>query len=176
MLVNKLNLIYKDESVCVCPVACRRAHTTHHPKIWRGLLISPGLGTEPRDNPKCWPPGVPPILTPSEKPWRVKNWSGASKQKLLFGVGLPCKILFVGGSPKPGARRVHPTKWWCMRWELGRGQQTKVAPRGGFAYKNFICGGAHPNPKPAGSLDQSARDFFTMKLWNSPGQRRGGPS
>ena len=53
---------------------------------------------------------------------------GASKQKLLLGVGLYIKILFVG---------------------------------------------AHPNPKPAGSLDQSARDYITMKLWHSPGQRRG---
>ncbi len=54
--------------VCVCPVACRRTHTSRHPKIWRGLLISPGLGTKPGGNPKCWPPGVPPILTPSENP------------------------------------------------------------------------------------------------------------
>ena len=56
--------------------------------------------------------------TPSEKPWRVKNWAGASKQKLLLGLGLCIKNLFVG---------------------------------------------AHPNPKPAGSLDQSARDYFTIK-------------
>ncbi len=150
--------------VCVCPVACHRTHTSHHPKIWHGLLISPWLGTEPGGDPKCWPPGVPPIVTASKKPWRVKNWVGASKQKLLLRVGLPCKSLFVGGSPKPGARRVHPTKWGCMLWELGRGQQTKTAPQGGFEYKKFYLWGAHPNPKPARSLDQSARDFFTMKL------------
>jgi len=159
--------------MCVCPAACRQTHTSHHPEIWRGLLISPGLGTEPGGDPKCWPPGLPPILTSSEIPWRVKNWTGASKQKSLLRVGLPYKILFVGGSPKPGARRVHPTKWGCMLWELGGGQQTKVAPRCGFVCKKFYLWGAHPNPKPAGSLDQSARDFFTMKLWNSPGQRRG---
>ncbi len=54
--------------VCVCPAACRQAHTSHHPEIWHGLLISPGLGTEPRGDPKCQPPapGVPPILTLSE--------------------------------------------------------------------------------------------------------------
>jgi hypothetical protein len=136
--------------VCVCPVACRRTHTSRHPEIWRGLLISPGLGTEPWGDPKCWPPGVPGIVTPSEKPWRVKNlvgpanksyssgwvchvkfylwgahpnlgpaaytlpnggvcfenWAGASKQKLLLGVGLYIQILFVGGSPQPKARRV----------------------------------------------------------------------
>ena len=115
--------------VCVCPAACCRTHTSHHPKIWHGLLISPGLGTEPGGNPKCWPPGVLPIVTPSEKLWGVNNWAGASKQKLLLGVGLYSKILFMGGSPKPGARRFHPTKWGCMLWELGGGQQTKVAPR-----------------------------------------------
>ncbi len=110
------NLLYKGESVCVCvcPAACRRTYTTNHFEIWHGLLISPWLGTEPGGDPKCWPPGLPPIVTPSENPWRVKNWAGASKQKLLLGVGLPCNILFVGGTPKPGARRVHPTKWGCM--------------------------------------------------------------
>jgi hypothetical protein len=90
----------------VCPAACRRAHTTHHPEIWCGLLISPGLGTEPGSDPKCRPPGVPPILTLSEISCRVKNWVGASKQKLLLRVGLPCKILFVGGSPQPKAGRI----------------------------------------------------------------------
>jgi hypothetical protein len=177
-----VHLLYKDESVygcmCVCPAACRRTHTSHHPKIWHGLLISPGLGTEPGGDPKCWPPGVPPIVTPSEKPWRVniweeaskqklllgvglpgeilfaggspqpwggrvhptkggicfENWAGAIKQKLLLGVDLPGKILFVGDSPQPRARRVHPSKRGYMFWELGGGQQTKVAPWGEFAW------------------------------------------
>jgi hypothetical protein len=133
--------------VYVCQVAWRRTYTTNHPEIWHGLLIWPRLGTEPGGDPKCWPPGVPPIVPPSEKPWRVNNWAGASKQKLLLGVGLPCKILFVGNSHKPGARRVHhPTKWGCMLWELGRDQQTKVAPRGGFVYKNLFVG-VSPQPK-----------------------------
>jgi hypothetical protein len=35
-----------------------------------------------------------------------ENWAGASKQKLLLGVGLYINILFVGGSPQPKARRV----------------------------------------------------------------------
>ncbi len=130
--------------VCVCPAACRQTYTTNHPEIWHGLLISTWLGTEPGANPKCWPPGGTPHSDPSENPWRVKNWAGASKQKFLLGVGLPFKILFVGGSPKPGGRRVHPTKWGCMLWELGGGQQTKVAPCGGFVYKHFICGGLTP--------------------------------
>jgi hypothetical protein len=130
--------------VCVCVCVCRRTHKSHHPKIWHGLLISPWLSIEPGGDPKCWPPGVPPVVTPSEKPWRVKNWAGASKQKLLLRVGMCIQILFVGGSPWPRACRVHPTKWRCILWELGMGQQTKVAPRGGFVYKNFICGGLTP--------------------------------
>jgi hypothetical protein len=138
----------------VCPAACRQTYTTYHHKIWRGLLISPGLSTEPGGDPKCWLPGVPPTVTPSENPCRVSNWVGASKQKLLLGVGLLCKILFVGSSPKPGARRVHRTKWGCMLWELGRGQQTKVASRGIFVYKNFICGGLTPTSGPQGPLHQ----------------------
>jgi hypothetical protein len=32
--------------VYVCPAASRQTYTTYHPKIWRGLLISPGLGTQ----------------------------------------------------------------------------------------------------------------------------------
>ena len=70
------HLIYKGESVCVCvcvcmyvcPAACRWTHTSHHPEIWHGLLISPGLGTKAGGDPKCWPPGVPLIVTLSEFP------------------------------------------------------------------------------------------------------------
>ncbi len=139
--------------LCVCP-AGRRTHTSHQPRIWRGLLISPGCSTEPEGDPKSWPPGVPPILTPSEIPWWVKNWVGASTQKLLFGVGLPGKILFVGGPPLPQACRVHSTKWGLMHWELRGGQQTKAAPRGGFAWYIFICGGLTSIPGPQGPLHQ----------------------
>jgi hypothetical protein len=51
--------MYKYEIVYVCPAACRRTHTSHHPEIRHGLLISPGLGTKPGDNPKCWPTSPP---------------------------------------------------------------------------------------------------------------------
>ncbi len=34
--------------------------------------------------------------------------------------------------------------------ELGGGQQTKVAPRGGFVFKIFICGGLTPTQSPQG--------------------------
>ncbi len=53
--------------VCVCVYVCVcRTYTSHHPEIWHGLPILPGLGTKPGGDPKCWPPGVPPILTLSE--------------------------------------------------------------------------------------------------------------
>jgi hypothetical protein len=72
--------------------------------------------------------------TPPSRGICVDNFEGASKQKLLLGVGLPGKILFVGGSPQLWARRVHSTKWGLMHWELRGGQQTKAAPRGRFAW------------------------------------------
>jgi hypothetical protein len=116
VLIESSKIYYIKMKVCVCvcmyvcPAACRRTHTSHHSKIWHGLLISPHLAT----------PNVDPRGTPYSDPiWkilRVKNWVGASKQNLLLEVGLPCKILFVVGSPKPGARRVHPNKWGCMLW------------------------------------------------------------
>ncbi len=121
--------------VCVCPASCRRTHTSHHPKIWHWLLISPWLGTKPGGDPICWPPGGPPIVTPSEKRWRINNWTGARKQKLLTGVGL-CTNFICGGLTLTLGPQSPP---YQMLWELGGGQQTKVAPRGGFVYKNFIC-------------------------------------
>ncbi len=133
--------------VCVCPAACPRTHTSHHPEIWHGLLISPWLGTEPGGDPKYRPPGVPPILTPSEIPCRVKDWAGASKQKLLLGVGLPDKILFAGGSQSPQGP---PYQMGVYALRIGWGPETKVAPRGGFVNKNFICRGLTPTQSPQG--------------------------
>jgi hypothetical protein len=133
--------------VCMYVCVCGGLPPDPHKPSPQNLAWAPHF-TLARHRARGWPqmltPGVPPIVTPSEKPLRVKNWVGASKQKLLLWVGLPCKILFVGGSPKPGSRRAYPTKWGCMLWELGGGQQTKVAPRGGFVYNNFICGGLTP--------------------------------
>ncbi len=159
--------------VYVCPAACRRTYTTNHPEIWHGLLISPWLGTEPGGDPKCWPPGVPPIVTPSEKPWRVNNWVGASKQKLLLGVGLYSKNFICGGLTQTQGPQGPPCQMGVYAMRIGRGPVNKSCSSGWVCLQKNYLWGAHPNPKPAGSLDQSARDFFTMKLWNSPGQRRG---
>ncbi len=83
-----------------------------------------------KGKPQMLTPGVPPIVTPSEKLWRVKIWAGASKQKLLLGVGLPCKILFVGGSPKPGARRVIPYQMGVYALRIGRVPANKSCSSG----------------------------------------------
>jgi hypothetical protein len=161
--------------MCVCPAACRQTHTSHHPKIWRGLLISPGLGTEPGGDPKCRPPGGTSHTDPIWKTLKGKELDGASKQKLLLEVGLYSKILFTGGSHWPWARRVHTTKWGCMLWELGGGQQTKVTPRGGFVYTNFICGGLTPTQSPQGPLINLHRTFSQWNCEIVPGSA-GGPS
>jgi hypothetical protein len=41
-------------------------------------------------------------VTPSEIPWRVNNWAGSSKQKLLLRVVLLGKFNFRGAHPNPG--------------------------------------------------------------------------
>jgi hypothetical protein len=58
---------YKDESMYVCVCVCvyvRQPATgptkaSYHPEIWRGLLISPWLGTKQGGDHKCWPRGYP---------------------------------------------------------------------------------------------------------------------
>jgi hypothetical protein len=110
--------------VCVCVGVCVWPPDLHNQSPWAPHFT--WARHRARGQPQMLTPGLPPIVTPSEKTWRVKNWAGASKQKLLLGVGLYIKFHL----------------WW-----------------------------AHPNPKPLeGSLDQSAQDYFTTKLWNSPGQ------
>ncbi len=130
--------------VCVCPAACRRTHTSHHPEICHGFLISPWLGTEPGGDPKCWPQGVPPVVTPSEKPWRINNWAGASKQILLLGVGLCIQILFVRGSPWPRARRATlPNGGVCFENWAGASKQ-KLLLGVGLCIKILFVGGLTP--------------------------------
>ncbi len=112
-----------------------------------------------RGRPKMLTPRVPAIVTPSEKPWRVKNWVGASKQKLLLGVGLYSNILFTGGSPKPRARRVHPTKWGVYALRIGRGPVNKSCSSGwvcvGLYWKTCIY---------VGKLDTVLSHFYVRKI------------
>ena len=118
--IKRFHLIYKGESVCVCVCVCVGVCVCmsgglppdlHNQSPWN-LAWAPHFTLarhRAKGRPQMLTPGGTPIVTPSEKPWRVKNWAGASKQKLLLGVGLQCKILFVGGSPQPWAHRVHTT-------------------------------------------------------------------
>ena len=51
----------------------------------------------------------------------------------------------------PGGTPYSDPVWKTLKGkELGGGQQTKVAPGGGFVYKNFICGGLTPTQSPQG--------------------------
>ncbi len=136
--------------MCVCLAACRRAHTSHHPKIWHGLLISPGLGTEPWGDPKFQPLGVPPTLTPSEIPWRVKNWVGASKQKWFVG-GVCLVNFFFGASPLTRGPEGPPNQMGVYALRIGRGPANKSCSSGWVCHVKFYFWGAHPNLGPAGS-------------------------
>ena len=139
--------------VCVCPAACRRTHTTYHPEIRRGLLISPWLGTEPGADPKCWPPGVPPIVTLSVKPWRVKNWVGAGKQKLLLGWVCHVKFYLWGAHPNLGpAGSTLPNGGVCFKNWAGVSKQ-KVLLGVGLYIKILFVGGS-PQPKARTGLFQ----------------------
>ncbi len=94
---------------------------------------------------------------------------GASKQKLLLGVGLPFKILFLRGLTQTWGPQGPPYQMGMYAFRIGRGQQTKIAPLGGFVYEIFICGGLTPTQKPAGSVDQSAGTFSgTLGKLNEP--------
>jgi hypothetical protein len=84
--------------VCVCPAACRRTHTTNHPKIWRGLLIPPWLGTKLGGNPKCWPP-APPLPRPLPHPLLLLS----ARDYFTF-------VLW----NSPGQRRVAHASW-CLK-------------------------------------------------------------
>ncbi len=154
--------------MCVCSAACRRTHTSHHPKIWRGLLFSPGLGTEPGGDPKCWPPGVPPIVTPSEKPWRVKNWKGASKQKLLLGVGLPDTIYFRGAHPNPGAAGSTPPKG-VFALRILRGPANKKCSSGWVCSVKFYLWGFTPTPGPQGPPCQMR--VYALRILRGPANK-----
>jgi hypothetical protein len=91
-----------------------------------------------------------PYSDPIWKTLKGKELGGGHQTKVAPPGGFECKILFLGGSPKPGVHRVHPTKWGCMLWELGRDQQTKVAPRVGWCIKILFVGVLTPTQSSQG--------------------------
>ncbi len=125
------------------------------PKFGVGSSFHPGSAPSQGATPNVDPRGVPPIVTPPEIHWRVNNWAGASKQKF--------------GSPQPGALRVHPTKRGYMHWELREDQQTKVAPRGGFSWENYIYEGFTSPLGPQGPSTPKGVFAFKQFSWNLSG-------
>ena len=118
-----------------------------------------------RGDPKCWTPRLPPIVTPSEKPWRVKNWKGASKQKLLLGVGLPDKIYFRGAHPNPGAAGSTPPKG-VFALRILRGPANKSCSSGWVCSVKFYLWGLTPTLGPQGPPFQEGVFAFEQFPWN----------
>jgi hypothetical protein len=75
-----------------------------------------------------------------------------------FGMG---SSFHTGSAPSQGATTLTNGGVYFENWAWASKQKLLLGV-GLYMYKYLW--GAHPNPKPAGSLDQSARDYFTMKL------------
>ncbi len=104
-----------------------------------------------REWPEILAPGGIPVVTLSKIPWRVNNWAGASKQKLLFGVGLPSKILFVGGLTQTWGPQGPPYQIRVYALRIGRGPANKSCSSGWVCIYIFICLGS-PQPKPCNEI------------------------
>ncbi len=81
----------------------------------------------------------------------IENWAGASKQNLLLGVGLPCEILFSGGSPQTSGPQGPLHQMGVFALIILRGPATKSSSSGWVCTVKFYLWGAHPNPGPVGS-------------------------
>jgi hypothetical protein len=136
--------------VCVCVCLCmyvRPAGPTQPiiPKFGMGFSFHPGLAPS-----QGWPQMLAPrgtlIVTPSDIPWRIKNWAGASKQKFLLGMGLYIKILFAGAHPDPGPPgSTIPNGGVCFDNWAGASKQ-KLLFGVGLCIKILFVGGS-PQPK-----------------------------
>ncbi len=85
----------------------------------------------------------------------VKNWVGASKQKLLLGVGLQCQILFFEAHPNLGpAGSIPPRRGICVDNSAGASKQKLLLGVGLQCQILFICGGLTPTLGPQGPLHQ----------------------
>ena len=81
--------------------------------------------------------------TPPSRGICVDNFEGASKQKLLLGVGLPGKILFVGAHFNPGpAGSTPPSRGICVDNFAGASKQKLLLGVGLYIKKLFL--GASP--------------------------------
>ncbi len=137
--------------VCVCPAACRRTHTSHHPEIWRRLLISPGLGTEPGGNPKCQPPGIPPIMTRLKFPEGLRIGWGPVNKSSSSGKVCQAKFYFWGAHPNPGAAASAPPMG-VFALRILRRPANKSCSSWWVCLVKFLLWGARPNPEPAGYI------------------------
>ncbi len=54
------------------------------PKFGMGSSFHLGSAPSQGGRPQMSAPRGTPVVTPSDIPWRIKNWVGASKQKLLL--------------------------------------------------------------------------------------------
>ena len=127
------------------------------------MCVCVWLSTEPGGDPKCWPPGVPPVVTPSEKPWRVKNWAGASKQKLLLGVGMCIQIIFVRAHPDPRPTGSNlPNGGVCFEnWAWASKQKLLLGV--GSCIKILFVGGS-PQPKACRVLRSFCTGLFHNEI------------
>jgi hypothetical protein len=157
---NLSHLIYNIK-MKVCVAGPTQAIT---PKFGVGSSFQPGSARS-RGRPQKLTPGGTPCSDPVWKTLKGKELGGGQHTKVAPWGGIILYYYYY----------TLPNGVYALRIGRGLGQQTKIVPRVGFVYKHLIFGGAHPNPKPAGSLDQSAQDYFMMKLWNSPRAAPGSP-
>ncbi len=116
-----------------------------------------------RGRPKMLTLGVPPIVTPSEKPWRVKNWMGASKQKLLLGVVCIAKFYLRGAHPNLGpAGSTLPNGGVCFENLAGASKQ-KLLLGVGLCIKFLFVGGS-PQPKACCVLRSICTGLFHNEI------------
>ena len=155
--------------VCVCPAACRLTHTTNHPKIWRGLLISPWLGTEPGGDPKCLPRGTS-HTDPVWNSLKGKQLGGGQQTKVAPWGGFATWNFICGGLTQTWGPQDTPYQMRVYALRIGRGPANKSCSSGWICIHKFHLWGGSPQPKPRRVLRSFCTGLFHNE--NSPG----GPS
>ncbi len=132
--------------VCVCPAPAARPTQAITPKFGMGSSFHPGSAPSQGATSNVDPWGTP----YSDPVWKTLKGKELDEQKLLHGVGLYSIILFIGGSPKPGARRVHPTNGGvCFENWAGASKQ-KLLTGVGLCIKILFVGGSPQTQNPLG--------------------------